>query len=126
MTISRMAKRTEILGPFRVTPDERREIDEARGEESMTAWVRQALLEKARTGGEKRSAEIPGQRTVEEVSAEAGEEQKIAADVERVGGGAAPDRDAWVNQRVNQLFGRGMTSRVARAQAEAEWRAKHG
>jgi len=63
-------------------------------------------------------AVIPGQTTVEEVAAAA----EVSAEVGEAKLTDDPAREAFITRRALQLYGQGRTKRLARVEAEAEWR----
>lgn len=61
---------------------------------------------------------IPGQTTVEEIGAAA----EVQAEVQEAKLEDEGAREAFVKRRALQLYGQGRTKRLARVEAEAEWR----
>lgn len=90
---------------------------------SVSEYIRQVVLADLDEQGPPDLGPIPGQTTVEEqVAAAAPANPDVAAEVQEAKLTDDPAREAFIARRTLQLYGQGRTKRLARSEAEAEWR----
>jgi hypothetical protein len=88
----------------------------------LSEYLRTRVLAELQTEAPATPEPIPGQTTVEEVAAAA----EVEAEVAEAKLTDDPAREAFVERRAMQLYGQGRTQRLARVEAEAEWRNRGG